>query len=122
MYFVNFKIFSIPMTIPQETRNQYVVSCYDYIAIGAAAALGTNALRLDGDLRFCSSGPSDTFQNPCLAPEEDLYPAITDTTPKESLGEVTEIIQSVGNPFPVGDIEIFHVPTAIRGVRSRKLR
>lgn len=95
-----------------------MVSCRDYIAIGAAAALGTNALRLDSDLRFCSSGPSDTFQNPCLAPEEDLYPTIGgESTAIDSRGEVAE---SVGNPFPVEEIEIFHVPSAMRGTRSRK--
>jgi hypothetical protein len=47
------------------------VSCRDYIAIGASAAHGTNGLRLDGDLRSCSSGPSDTFQSPPLVPEEE---------------------------------------------------
>jgi hypothetical protein len=97
-----------------------VVSCRDYIAIGAAAALGTNALRLDGDLRFCSSGPSDTFQNPCLVPEEDLYPTISEATAIESRDEVAETMKSVGNPFPVEEIEIFHVPCAARGTRSRK--
>ena len=35
----------------QSSQNQFLVSCMHYIAFGGSAKEGTNALRIDGDLR-----------------------------------------------------------------------
>mmetsp|Transcript_3097 Transcript_3097/g.4765 ORF Transcript_3097/g.4765 Transcript_3097/m.4765 type:complete len:323 (-) Transcript_3097:247-1215(-) len=77
-------------SVNKKCQNQFVVSSREYIAFGASAEHGTNALRLDGDLRTCDSGFSDTFQSDPLAPEEAAEGGV--------LG-----------PFEVEDIEILHV-------------
>ena len=58
----------------ESTVNQFVVAGHDYLAVGAGQALGSNALRIDADLASCYAGPSDTFANPPLAPEELMQP------------------------------------------------
>eukprot|EP00602_Paraphysomonas_sp_CaronLab_P002197 CAMPEP_0185029516 /NCGR_PEP_ID=MMETSP1103-20130426/15858_1 /TAXON_ID=36769 /ORGANISM="Paraphysomonas bandaiensis, Strain Caron Lab Isolate" /LENGTH=315 /DNA_ID=CAMNT_0027564291 /DNA_START=1 /DNA_END=948 /DNA_ORIENTATION=+ len=81
-------------SVNKTSQNQFVVSSREYIAFGASAEFGTNALRLDGDLRTCDSGYSDTFQSDPLAPEE--------------------ADGGVLGPFEVGDIEIIHVADSRR--------
>jgi hypothetical protein len=57
-----------------STRNQFLVASYEYLAVGGGSALGSNAIRIDSDLATCFAGPSDTFSNPPLAPEEEIQP------------------------------------------------
>jgi hypothetical protein len=49
---------------------QYCVSQHDALIFGGSLEHGSNAIRICGDLRTCSCGPSDTYENPCLVPEE----------------------------------------------------
>jgi hypothetical protein len=65
------------------TITQFAICNLDGISIGGSAEFGTNAIRLDSELKRCSSGPSDTFGNSPLVTEEEF------------------------DPFLVGDIEIF---------------
>jgi hypothetical protein len=55
-------------------HQQFAVCSINYIIIGGSAVHGTNALRLDSDLRSCFCGPSDTFENEPLVPEEETQP------------------------------------------------
>lgn len=57
-----------------STVDQFIVAAHGYLAVGGGSAEGSNALRLDEDLSTCFAGPSDTFRNPPLAPEEQLQP------------------------------------------------
>lgn len=54
-----------------QTSEQFLVATREYIAFGASHEHGTNALRLDGDLLTCSSGPSDTYHSASLTPGDD---------------------------------------------------
>jgi hypothetical protein len=49
---------------------QYCISQLDALIFGGSAEHGTNAIRICSDLRTCSAGPSDTYQNLPLVPEE----------------------------------------------------
>jgi hypothetical protein len=42
----------------QESHNQFVISCREYIAFGGSEEFGTNALRIDSDLRVSLSSLS----------------------------------------------------------------
>ena len=53
-----------------EILYQYCVCSDDSIIIGGSVAHGTNAIRICRDLKTCSCGPSDTYDNPSLIPEE----------------------------------------------------
>jgi hypothetical protein len=66
-----------------STTSQFAHCTHDYMAFGGSQELCTNAIRIDSDLLSASTGPSDTYDNPCLVPEEKA------------------------NPFRVGDIEVF---------------
>jgi hypothetical protein len=55
-------------------HQQFAVCSINYLIIGGSAVHGTNALRLDSDLRSCFCGPSDTFENEPLVPEEETQP------------------------------------------------
>jgi hypothetical protein len=57
-----------------STSDQFLVAAHDYLSVGGGRALGSNALRIDADLASCFAGPSDTFSNPPLAPEESIQP------------------------------------------------
>lgn len=35
----------------KESHNQFVLSCREYLAFGGSEEFGTNAIRLDSDLR-----------------------------------------------------------------------
>jgi len=61
-------------TEPSSTTDQFLVAAHDYIAVGGSSIHGANALRIDEDLAKCFAGPSDTFANPPLAPEEEVQP------------------------------------------------
>lgn len=52
------------------TQSQFAHCTHTYMAFGGSAKLGTNALRIEGSLTQVSSGPSDTYNNPPLVPEE----------------------------------------------------
>ena len=67
---------SLPSSTPgiNSTKEQFIVASHDYLAIGGGSAEGSNALRIDADLATCFAGPSDTFANPPLAPEEVTQP------------------------------------------------
>ena len=58
------------------THNQFIIATADYLAIGGSSAHASNAIRVDADLSTCCAGPSDTFNNPPLAPEESIQPFI----------------------------------------------
>lgn len=49
---------------------QYCVAQLNALVFGGSLEHGTNAIRICSDLRTCSCGPSDTYQNPSLVPEE----------------------------------------------------
>ena len=49
---------------------QYCVAQLNALVFGGSLQHGTNAIRICSDLRTCSCGPSDTYQNPSLVPEE----------------------------------------------------
>jgi hypothetical protein len=49
---------------------QYCISQLDALIFGGSVEHGTNAIRICSDLRTCSCGPSDTYQNLPLVPEE----------------------------------------------------
>jgi len=70
---VAYKWFHNPVKNKQghNTSEQFLVATREYISFGASHEHGTNALRLDGDLLTCSSGPSDTYHNLSLTPDED---------------------------------------------------
>lgn len=53
------------------TANQFAHCCSSYMAFGGSRLHGTNALRIEADLAHASSGPSDTYNNSALVPEED---------------------------------------------------
>jgi hypothetical protein len=48
---------------PSSTLTQFAVCAPNFLSFGGSAAHGTNALRLDDDLKTCHSGPSDTYGN-----------------------------------------------------------
>lgn len=54
------------------TLNQFAVFARDHIQIGGSATSSTNAIYLDETLHCCSSGPSDTFDNPPLVEQEEF--------------------------------------------------
>lgn len=58
---------------------QFALCATDYIIVGGSAFHGTNALRIDSELKTCYSGPSDTYGNPPLAPEERIQPFVIGT-------------------------------------------
>lgn len=82
----------------QSCYNQFVVSSHRYIAFGASTDGSNNAIRIDSDLRTCDSGPSDTFQNEHLIPEE--------------------LVEGLASPFEIQDIEVLYIPTVRRKVSS----
>lgn len=55
-------------------HQQFAVCSISGIIIGGSSSHGTNALRLDSELRTCYCGPSDTYDNEPLAPEEETQP------------------------------------------------
>ena len=55
-------------------HQQFAVCSSAFIIIGGSAKHGTNALRIDSDLKTCYCGPSDTFDNDPLVPEELSQP------------------------------------------------
>jgi hypothetical protein len=55
---------SVPSS--SSTFRQFAISTATYIAIGGSHAHGTNALRLDENMRFLDVGHSDTFGNDSL--------------------------------------------------------
>lgn len=58
------------------THQQFAVCSIHYIIFGGSSKEGTNALRIDEDLKTCFCGPSDTFDNEPLLMEEPLQPFI----------------------------------------------
>lgn len=66
-----------------STTSQFAHCTNDYLAFGGSQEFCTNAIRIDSDLLSGSTGPSDTYDNPTLVPEEK------------------------NNPFRVGDIEVY---------------
>lgn len=65
------------------TFHQFALCSYDYMAFGGSSIHGTNAIRISSDLMSCSSGHSDTYNNPALVPDEP------------------------DDPFYIADIEVF---------------
>ena len=65
------------------TTSQFAHCTHEYMAFGGSQEFCTNAIRIDSDLLSGSTGPSDTYDNPNLVPEEK------------------------NNPFRMGDIEVF---------------
>jgi hypothetical protein len=59
-----------------STSEQFAMFTSEYILIGGSAAHGTNAIRIDSELKTCACGPSDTYHNPPLLPEELIQPFI----------------------------------------------
>lgn len=56
------------------TFHQFAHCTVDYMAFGGSNKHGTNALRITSDLMLCSSGHSDTYNNPSLTPDEPTDP------------------------------------------------
>jgi hypothetical protein len=74
-----------------STLYEFVYSTTEVIVLGGSEQLGTNAIRLSNDLSSFSSGPSDTYGNPCLV-----------TSPSHCAGPDHAI-----EIMTVADIEIF---------------
>lgn len=55
---------------------QFAIFTSENILIGGSALYGTNAIRIDSELKTCYCGPSDTYHNPPLLPEELIQPFI----------------------------------------------
>lgn len=64
------------------TTSQFAHCTHQYLAFGGSQEFCTNAIRIDSDLLSGSTGPSDTYDNPSLVPEEK-------------------------SPFRMGDIEVY---------------
>ena len=47
-----------------ETKQQFLICFHEYILVGGSKIKGTNAIRIDSELRTCCCGYSDTFNNP----------------------------------------------------------
>mmetsp|Transcript_2692 Transcript_2692/g.4044 ORF Transcript_2692/g.4044 Transcript_2692/m.4044 type:complete len:538 (+) Transcript_2692:191-1804(+) len=77
-----------------STHQQFAICTAEYIIFGGSAKHGTNAIRIDSDLRTCYCGPSDTYNNPPLAPEEQIQ------------------------PFAIDELEVFCGPCTERGNHS----
>lgn len=60
----------------RATVHQFAMCREDCIIFGGSAEHATNAIRIDAELKTCYCGPSDTFNNPALAPEEPVQPFI----------------------------------------------
>lgn len=52
-------------------RFQFLVADSAYLSFGACVESGSNALRVDADLRSLHTGASDTYGNPCLLVDRD---------------------------------------------------
>ena len=65
------EVIDIARNDTSSTLHQFALGTKTFLAFGASHSQGMNALRLTHDLTVGSSGPSDTFGNPCLVPEED---------------------------------------------------
>lgn len=70
-------------TSTASTTSQFAHCTSTYLAFGGSEKHCTNAIRIDSDLLSGSTGPSDTYDNPVLVPEERA------------------------NPFRMGDIEVY---------------
>jgi hypothetical protein len=99
------------------TSQQFAMFTSEFILIGGSALHGTNAIRIDSELKTCSCGPSDTYHNPPLLPEELIQPFIIGQsfTP---LPSILPILSSLSLPLPasfpllipslvLGELEIF---------------
>ena len=67
---------SVNPLLRSSTQDQFVMCTDSFIILGGSAEHGTNALRIDHELKTCASGPTDTFASPPLAPEEFVQPFI----------------------------------------------
>lgn len=56
------------------TFHQFALCTSDFLSFGGSAVHATNAIRITSDLTTCSSGHSDTYNNPPLVPEETRDP------------------------------------------------
>ena len=52
------------------TFHQFALCTSEYMSFGGSAVHGTNAIHVTGDLMTCSSGHSDTYNNPPLCADE----------------------------------------------------
>lgn len=78
-------------------RHQFAVCSEQMITIGGSQRYATNAIRIDADLNIGHSGPSDTFANPGLVPEE-------------------------GNTFSISDIEVLCGKSSVaKAMRTERL-
>jgi hypothetical protein len=57
--------------LSEAALNQFAVCAGSYMSFGASAKYATNALRIDEELRWAASGPSDTYTSPPLLLEEE---------------------------------------------------
>jgi hypothetical protein len=56
------------------TFHQFALCTSEFLSFGGSSVHATNAIRITADLMSCSSGHSDTFNNPPLVPEESKDP------------------------------------------------
>jgi hypothetical protein len=71
---LSIKLLEPNTSLTSSTFHQFAHCTVDYMAFGGSQRHGTNALRLTSDLMLCSSGHSDTFNNPSLTPDEPNEP------------------------------------------------
>jgi hypothetical protein len=91
-----------------STSEQFAMFTSEYILIGGSAMHGTNAIRIDSELKTCACGPSDTYHNPPLLPEELVQPFIIgERLAPPSLCPHLLPPPSPPPPPPIGDLEIF---------------
>mmetsp|Transcript_16939 Transcript_16939/g.25557 ORF Transcript_16939/g.25557 Transcript_16939/m.25557 type:complete len:531 (+) Transcript_16939:174-1766(+) len=76
------------------TYYQFAVCSDQFMSFGGSSIHGTNAIRISSDLITCSSGHSDTYNNPPLTPDEP------------------------DDPFQIAELEVFCGSTAIRNAKG----
>lgn len=88
---------------------QYCISQLDALIFGGSVEHGTNAIRICSDLRTCSCGPSDTYQNLPLVPEEtDPFLIGQSSFPSSSSCSQSVVWSYLPSLFlPAEDVEVF---------------
>jgi hypothetical protein len=87
-----------------STSQQFAMFTSEFILIGGSALHGTNAIRIDSELKTCSCGPSDTYHNPPLLPEELIQPFIIGHLPFPPFPSYSSLASL---SVSAGELEIF---------------
>lgn len=103
----NLRAQSEPPSSESAAVAQFAVCASSYMSFGASAKHSTNALRIDEELRWVATGPSDTYASPPL-----LQGAECDAN---ALAGLTMV------PVKRGSLTSFNAAPSIRPTRSRSM-